>query len=52
MAEVVRPFAVDLIPHEIEGPRPLVRKVDEPEPFPVQALGGLSSAAEDTEAAA
>ena len=50
MAEVIRPFIAERIVHGIEEPRPLVRKVDEPEPFPVRALGNLSSAAEAIEA--
>lgn len=50
MAEVIRPFTAERTSHEIEEPRPLVRKVDEAEAFPVQALGILSSAAEAIEA--
>ena len=50
MADVFRPFAADRIRHEMEEPRPLVRKVDEAEAFPVHALGNLSSAAEAIEA--
>lgn len=44
MAEV-RSFPVERIAHEVEEPRPLVRKVDDAEPFPTKALGDLSSAA-------
>ena len=50
MAEVIRPFTAERTSHEIEEPRPLFRKVDEAEPFPVQALGSLVSAAEAIEA--
>lgn len=50
MAEVVRPFTVERISHELEEPRPLMRMVDEADPFPVQALGPLKHAAESVEA--
>ncbi len=46
MADVVRHFPAERVPHELEGPRPLARLVEDAEPFPVHALGPLASAAE------
>jgi hypothetical protein len=49
MAEI-RAFPVEHSTHEIEELRPLVRKVDDAEPFPINALGTLSAAAKAIEA--
>lgn len=46
MAETVRSVLAQRTLHEPEGPRPLTREVEAPEPYPIEALGPLQSAAE------
>lgn len=46
----IRPFPGERLTHEIEEPRPLVRKIDDAEPFPIDALGALSASAQAIEA--
>lgn len=45
MVDAVREVLEQRQAYEAEAPRPLVRPVDEPEPYPIEALGSLRSAA-------
>lgn len=50
MVDNVRSLLPYRVPLDVEAPRPLLRGVDEPEPFPVAALGSLTLAAQAIEA--
>jgi hypothetical protein len=50
MSEAVRKALGERSTVELEGPRPLARTVDEPEPFPLAALGPLRVPAEAIQA--
>jgi hypothetical protein len=50
MADIIRKVHDQRTLHHVEGPRPLVREVEQPEPFPVDALGPLRSAVEAIQA--
>ena len=50
MIEAVRKALSDSAPVVPEAPRPLVLPVDEPEPFPLEALGPLRIPAESIQA--
>lgn len=50
MAEIIRSVIAQRSPHELEGPKPLSREVEDAAPYPIEALGQLRSAVDAIQA--